>query len=95
MNKTLRVEWPTDMESLLRKTGEACTHMNPSKRPVSLVLSKVSGGWGRAGCAVRALTTAGLCCWFGFCVSDLAVRHQLESLVLHGPLPFPQFHVSS
>ena len=32
------------MESLLRKTGEACTHINPAKRPVSLVLSKVSRG---------------------------------------------------
>ena len=26
VNETLRVEWPADMDPLLRKTGEACTH---------------------------------------------------------------------
>ena len=41
-NQTLRVEWPADMDPLLRKTGEACTHINPARRPDSFILSKVS-----------------------------------------------------
>ena len=41
VNETLRVEWPADMDPLLRKTGEACTHIDPARRPVSFILSKV------------------------------------------------------
>ena len=44
VNETLRVEWPADMDPLLRKTGEACTHIDPARRPVSFILSKVGSG---------------------------------------------------